>query len=105
MGSSPDGSRGVSTERALPAAADAHNDLLQEVEPVGGENPFAARWLGNLHKGGVRYTACAVAVGNADVPGAALRRGLLLTRAFHQAIAENRDDVAWVRWREEASRH
>jgi membrane dipeptidase len=83
--------------------ADAHNDLLLEVELVGGDNPFAERWLGKLRAGNVRLQACAVAAESDWLPDAALRRALLLTRAFHELAAENAGIVTWIRCREDVA--
>ena len=76
--------------------ADAHNDLLLEVELVGGTNPFAATWLDKLIAGNVRLQVCAVAVDADWLPDAALRRSLLLTQAFHQALLDNPQHVFHV---------
>lgn len=76
--------------------ADAHNDLLLEVEFAGGHNPFAARWLDKLDAGNVRLQVCAVAADAEWLPDAALRRSLLLTQAFHQALDDNSERVTHV---------
>lgn len=76
--------------------ADAHNDLLLEVELAGGENPFGARWLDKLNAGNVHLQVCAVAADAEWLPDAALRRALLLTQAFHQALVDNPEGVFHV---------
>jgi membrane dipeptidase len=81
--------------------ADAHNDLLAELEFFGGPNPFAERWLDKLRVGNVRFQACAVATIAEWIPDAALRKALLQTRAFHQLVEENADAVTWIRSRED----
>jgi membrane dipeptidase len=81
--------------------ADAHNDLLLEVEFAGGENPFAQRWLEKLKRGRVRIQICPVAADSDWVPDAALRKALLVTQAFRSALADNRDELRWIKWRED----
>jgi membrane dipeptidase len=81
--------------------ADAHNDLLLELELFGGQNPFAERWLDKLRAGNVRFQACAVSTDPALAPDASLRKSLLVTRAFHQLVEENPDAVTWIQWRED----
>lgn len=81
--------------------ADAHNDLLLEVEFAGGENPFAHRWLEKLKRGRVRIQVCPVAADSDWVPDAALRKALLVTQAFHNTLAENPNELHWIRCRED----
>jgi membrane dipeptidase len=80
--------------------ADAHVDLLLEVAwrlECGERNPFREHWLTQLDAGDVRLQVCPIYVEGDLVPDGALRGGLRLAGAFHEAVRENADRVVQVR--------
>lgn len=80
---------------------DAHNDLLLELAHRRGEpNPFAAHWLPQLRRGGVRLQVCPTFVDIEEIPGA-LRTALGQVAAFHRALRDNPDTTVRVRSRED----
>jgi len=85
---------------AAPRVACAHNDLLLELAAFHREDdPFRARWLPVLERGGVGLQVCAVWVDASDLPERGLRCALEQVRAFHRAVGANPDRAVHVRSR------
>ena len=81
--------------------ADAHNDLLVELEfRAGEERPFERYWLDQLWAGGVRIQICPVSVGLEHLPESALRLSLEQIAACLRAAEENPDAVRLVATRQ-----
>lgn len=90
------------TTSAVPRVADAHNDLLVELEfRAGEEQPFARYWLSQLRDGGVRLQVCPVSVGLEHLPESALRLGLEQVAACLRAVEENPSAVRLVTTRQQ----
>jgi membrane dipeptidase len=88
-----------------PFLVDAHNDLLLEVEFRSGEdNPFAASWLANLERGGVRLQVCPTFADLEVLPEGALRQVLKQVVAFHRIGRDNPERVLLVRTRADLDR-
>jgi membrane dipeptidase len=81
--------------------ADAHNDLLLELEHRRHEErPFERCWLPNLERGGVGLQVCPLFTAEPDwLPDSALRHALQQAAAFHRAVRECPDRVVEVRRR------
>lgn len=80
--------------------ADAHNDLLVELEfRAREERPFARYWLDQLRAGGVQLQICPVSAALEHLPESALRIGLEQVAACLRAVEENATNVHLVRTR------
>ncbi len=78
--------------------ADAHNDLLVELEfRAGEERPFARFWLDQLRAGGVRLQICPLSASFEHLPEGALRLSLEQVAACLRATEENAAEVRLVR--------
>jgi membrane dipeptidase len=78
--------------------ADAHNDLLVEVEFFRHEeHPFRDRWLDQLRRGRVGLQVCPASVDIHELPEWGMRRSLQQIVALHRAAAEDPDQVLLVR--------
>jgi membrane dipeptidase len=78
--------------------ADAHNDLLVEVEFFRHEeHPFRDRWLDQLRRGRVRLQVCPASVDIHELPEWGMRRTLQQIVALHRAAAADPDKVLIVR--------
>lgn len=74
------------------AVADAHGDLLLEVEwRSHRENPFGDLWLDQLRRGGVALQVCALWASPRQQPEGALRIALRQLLAAQRAIRQNPD--------------
>ena len=76
---------------------DAHNDLLAEVTYRRNENrPFGRYWLDQLVNGQVKVQVCPMFSAHLP-PGERLGATLFQAAAFHGAVADHPDTLAWVR--------
>jgi membrane dipeptidase len=87
-----------SQTRGAQAIADAHNDLLVEVEHFRDEpNPFRDRWLDQLRRGGVRLQVCPASVDVRELPELGLRRALTQIAELYRAARDDPGELAVVR--------